>query len=134
MQAIERELSSNNWVTLLFVCAILVLFFLKLFKAEKMKMYTLSIFNKGFIEIESQEEGSDFSFFHIAYTGFSFISISLTVYFFIHQFTERGSFSFFDYGEVSLYVLGYMSRKIFFRIIIDETSSTKRSFRALFFI
>tara|TARA_R110002073_G_scaffold123234_2_gene266854 strand:+ start:36431 stop:37072 length:642 start_codon:yes stop_codon:yes gene_type:complete len=108
MQAIERELISNNWVVLLFISGLLLMFLLKLFNAEKMKGYSLSIFNKGFVEIESQEKSSNFSLFNIAFTAFSFLSISLSLYFLLNQYSERAIFSFLDYTRVSSYVLIYM--------------------------
>ena len=55
MEALQRSVLSNNWITIIFVFYILLLFFLKLFTAEKLKGYVTSIFNKGFLEIEAEE-------------------------------------------------------------------------------
>ena len=106
MQAIEREILSNNWVAITFVLGLLLLALLKLFNAEKMKGYSLSIFNKGFVEIESQEK-SRFSFFSVAFITFSLLSISLTIFFLLNQYVENIYFTFQEYIKVSFLVLVY---------------------------
>jgi len=108
MQATERVLLSNNWIAILFVFCLLVMFLLKLFNAEKMKGYALSIFNKGFVEIKSQEKNSVFSFFDMGFIGFSFLSISLTLYFTIVYYQGKTVFSLVEYTKISFYVLIYM--------------------------
>jgi len=113
MQAIEREIISNNWVVIVFICGLLLLSLLKLFNAEKMRGYSLSIFNKGFVEIESQEKIPVFSLFNIAFTTFSFLSISMAIYFLLIIYAEDMNFSFIGYSKISLYVLVYMLGRFF---------------------
>ena len=113
MQAIERGFLSDNWVAIVFVCSLVLLSLLKLFNAEKMRGYSLSIFNKGFVEIESQEKIPVFSIFNIGFTAFSFLSISLTIYFFLILYAENINLSFVEYSKVSLYVLVYMLGRFF---------------------
>ncbi len=108
MEAVERVLISNNWVAILFVASLLTLFLLKMFSAEKMRGYSLSIFNKGFIEITSQEKQPFLSLFDIVFTAFSFVSISLTIYFSIRYFQIEQEFSFIEYSKIATYVLIYM--------------------------
>lgn len=108
MQATERVLLSNNWIAILFVFCLLVMFLLKLFNAGKMKGYALSIFNKGFVEIKSQEKNVVFSFFDMGFIGFSFLSISLTIYFVIIHYQKEAVFSLVEYTKISSYVLVYM--------------------------
>jgi hypothetical protein len=108
IQAAERVLISDNWVAILFVFCLLLLFLLKLFDAEKMRGYALSIFNKGFVEITSEEKQSMFSLFHLGYIGFSFLSISLTVYFFLVHYQEKTVYSLLEYSQIASYVLVYI--------------------------
>lgn len=108
MEAAERVLISNNWVALLFLFCLLILFFLKMFSAEKMKGYSLSIFNKGFVDIASQEKQPILSLFDIVFTGFSFLSISLAIYFSMRYFQNDSNFSLISYTKVATYVLIYM--------------------------
>ena len=74
MEALQRVILSNNWITIIFLVSLAVLFFLKLFEAEKLKGYAASIFNKGFIEIEAEDNSSFFSFFHIGFSFFFFFN------------------------------------------------------------
>ena len=39
MEALQRDILSNNWITIIFLVSLAVLFFLKLFEAEKLKGY-----------------------------------------------------------------------------------------------
>ena len=47
MEALQRVILSNNWITIIFLVSLAVLFFLKLFEAEKLKGYAASIFNNS---------------------------------------------------------------------------------------
>ena len=125
MQATERILLSNNWIAILFVFCLLVMFLLKLFNAKKMKGYALSIFNKGFVEIKSQEKNSVFSFFDMGFIGFSFLSISLTIYFVIIHYQEKTIFSLVEYSKISSYVLIYMIGRNFLEAVLMRLLAIK---------
>ena len=73
MEALQRSVLSNNWITLIFVFSILLLFFLKLFTTAKLKGYVTSLFNKGFVEIEAEENYWTLSFFHTGFSLFTFL-------------------------------------------------------------
>lgn len=118
MQTIERELVSNNWIAILFVFCLLLMFLLKLFNAEKTKGYALSIFNKGFVELKSQEKNAVFSLFDIGFIGFSFLSISLTAYFLIVHYQNEAVFSLMAYSKVASYVFIYMLGRAFLESIL----------------
>ena len=77
MKAVERVLISDNWIAIVFLISMLILFFLKMFSAEKMRGYSLSIFNKGFVEIIAQEKQPIISLFDTVFRGFSFLNIIL---------------------------------------------------------
>ena len=108
MEALQRAILSNNWITIIFLVSLAVLFFLKLFEAEKLKGYTTSIFNKGFIEIEAEDNLSFFSFFHIGFSFFFFLMITITGYFCANIYSHRTIFLLQDYIHVFNYVLLYM--------------------------
>ncbi|MFD2566851.1 DUF4271 domain-containing protein [Pseudotenacibaculum haliotis] len=118
MQATERVLSSDNWITILFVFCLLLMFLLKLFNAEKMKGYAFSIFNKGFVEIESQEKKAGFSAFDTTFIGFSFISMSLTIYFLLNHYQKEIEFGFVEFTKISSYVLIYMLGRAFLEFLL----------------
>ena len=108
MEALQRVILSNNWITIIFLVSLAVLFFLKLFEAEKLKGYAASIFNKGFIEIEAEDNSSFFSFFHIGFSFFFFLMITITGYFCANIYSHRTFFLLQDYIHVFNYVLLYM--------------------------
>jgi hypothetical protein len=108
MEALQRAILSNNWITIIFLVSLAVLFFLKLFEAKKLKGYAASIFNKGFIEIEAEDNSSFFSFFHIGFSFFFFLMITITGYFCANIYSHRTIFLLQDYIHVFNYVLLYM--------------------------
>ena len=108
MEALQRVILSNNWITIIFLVSLAVLFFLKLFEAEKLKGYAASIFNKGFLEIEAEDNSSFFSFFHIGFSFFFFLMITITGYFCANIYSHRTIFLLQDYIHVFNYVLLYM--------------------------
>jgi len=81
MEALQRSVLSNNWITLIFVFSILLLFFLKLFTTAKLKGYVTSLFNRGFVEIEAEENYWALSFFHTGFSLFTFLMLSVTTFF-----------------------------------------------------
>ncbi|MFY0628777.1 MAG: DUF4271 domain-containing protein [Flavobacteriaceae bacterium] len=118
MEALERGFISNNWVTGLFVFGLLLIFFLKLFRAVKLSGYAASIFNKGFIEIESQEKTTPITFFHSVFTLFSFLSISMTVYFLLKEYKEDLESNFIEYLQWSSYILIYILGRFFLEFLL----------------
>lgn len=118
MEAIERGFISNNWVTLLFVFGLLLIFVLKLYKAAKLSGFATSIFNKGFIEIESQEKTAPITFFHSVFTLFSFLSISMTAYFLLDEYKDGVSTNFLEYIEWSSYILIYILGRFFLEFLL----------------
>ena len=85
MEALHRSVLSNNWITLIFVFSILLLFLLKLFTTTKLKGYTAALFNKGFVEIEAEESYFSFSFFHLGFSLFTFLMLSITIFLTVKQ-------------------------------------------------
>ncbi len=85
MQAIEREVIANDWITLAFVFAFVLIGVLKSLDAQKLKGYFFSFFNKGFIELEAEENTSFFTPFHIVLTLFTTTIMSLFFYFLLEQ-------------------------------------------------
>lgn len=108
MEALQRSVLSTNWITLIFVFSLTVLFFLKLFKTAKLKGYASAIFYKGFLEIEVEEGYSPVTFFHIGFSFFSFLMLSITTFFLINQYKQSNVFLFADYFLSSYYVFIFM--------------------------
>jgi len=120
MEALQRGVLSNNWIVLIFVSSLVLLFLLKLFSADKLKGYATSFFNKGFIEIESEEKQPMISFFHSVFTFFSFLMLSMSIYFIINNLQNNNTFLFSEYLRLSLIVFIYM----ILRFIIESLLMT----------
>ena len=105
MEALHRSVLSNNWITLIFVFSILLLFLLKLFTTTKLKGYTAALFNKGFVEIEAEESYFSFSFFHLGFSLFTFLMLSITIFLTVKQ---DSVFLFEDYLLYTFYLFSYV--------------------------
>ena len=108
MEALHRSVLSNNWITLIFVFSILLLFLLKLFTTTKLKGYTAALFNKGFVEIEAEEPYFSFSFFHLGFSLFTFLMLSITIFLTVKQFKQDPVFLFEDYLLYTFYLFSYV--------------------------
>jgi hypothetical protein len=108
LQAAERIQLSDNWIALLFAFCLLILFLLKLFDAEKMKGYSLSIFSKGFAEMISKEKQTIFSLFHLGFNAFLFLNISLLLYFFYVHWQGYSIFSVVEFSQFASYFLVFL--------------------------
>lgn len=105
MEALHRSVLSNNWITLIFVFSILLLFLLKLFTTTKLKGYTAALFNKGFVEIEAEKPYFSFSFFHLGFSLFTFLMLSITIFLTVKQ---DSVFLFEDYLLYTFYLFSYV--------------------------
>ena len=105
MEALHRSVLSNNWITLIFVFSILLLFLLKLFTTTKLKGYTAALFNKGFVEIAAEESYFSFSFFHLGFSLFTFLMLSITIFLTVKQ---DSVFLFEDYLLYTFYLFSYV--------------------------
>ncbi len=132
MQALQRDILSNNWIALLFLLGLVLIFGLKLFKAAKLQGYATSIFNKGFVEIQTQEKNPLFSFFHIVFTLFSFLSISITCYFLFKEYNESLQFNFLEYAQLSSYILIYALGRFLLEFFIMSLFEIKGQLRYFF--
>lgn len=95
MQAIERELAAQDWVTFVIVFAIGLLFLLKIFHPSRLLGYSVSLFTKGFIAKRAEENPSYMSAFHGTLILFSALVISLLLFFSFPNIDETQSFSGF---------------------------------------
>ncbi len=108
MQAIDRIDFSNNWITFVFLGALLLLVVLKTGSQEKLFGYVTSFFNRGFLAKTNEERGTFLNFFNVVLLCFS--SVVFAVFITLLQefvFLVPSSFSSFTaaLGEVFVYVL-----------------------------
>ncbi len=103
MEIIERNFVSGDWVTLVFIIALLLIAFMKICNPQLLLGYSIALFSQGFIEERCDKKPSVFSIFHIFLFSFSLIIFSLTVHFILSDYE-------------SLYTNTYLS--IFFYLLI----------------
>jgi hypothetical protein len=93
VQAIERTLISNNWVTLIFVFLFVCIVLLKALNGEKLKAYFFAFFNKSFIISEIEERPSSINWFSVLFTLFSITSNTLFICFLAQKYLEIEPFN-----------------------------------------
>ena len=106
MQAIPRELTQNNWITMLFLVGFILLFFMKLYKPSRLLGYSISFFTRGFMEKRAEEKPAIFSTFHFLIYSFTVLTFSLFVYTLIPEIQTKNNV--ISYSYLILYLLIYM--------------------------
>lgn len=81
MQAVDRVIISNNWLTIVFVVALVLLFVLKMMHQNKLIGVSKAFFVKGFVEKKAEEKETYFSLFNSLLFIFSAIVFSLLIVF-----------------------------------------------------
>lgn len=115
MQAIARELSSTNWITLVLFFAIGLVFLLKLFNPTKLTGYATSFYRHGFIKKHAEEAGNPFGIFNSLLFFFSTTVVALLITIFTAK--EQARFSVF------LQILACVVLYLFFRFLLDALLS-----------
>lgn len=81
MEAISRNFSSNDWITLIFIIAFMLIALMKLYKPQLLFGYAVSFFSQGFIENRVDKKPSVFSTFHVLVFLLTVLMLSLALYF-----------------------------------------------------
>ena len=80
LQALERIEIYDQWTTIILMVLFGVVFLLKGVSSSKLQGYAFSLFNKGFIEKEVEENSNFFNFFYIAISLFSITVLALLLH------------------------------------------------------
>ncbi|MBE7660198.1 DUF4271 domain-containing protein [Tenacibaculum finnmarkense genomovar finnmarkense] len=120
MQAIERIITDNNWITLVILFAIILVAIMKLLAPDKLRDYTFAFFTSGFFKKKVDDNPSVFSVFYILLFFFATITISLFLFLMLLQ--KYYLPTFFNYTialcfVVLYYVLKYSLEAILANII-----------------
>ena len=107
MQALEKIGIENNWITILLVVLLVIIFLLKGIDSTKLKGYISALFDKGFVEVETEENIMFFKGFYILIFTFSISVLSLISYFFIIENANNVEKGFYSFLAVFLLVLIY---------------------------
>ena len=100
MEALDRVVISHNWITIIFVSAMLLLFALKLKDQKQLSGYTKAFFMKGFVEKKAEEKLDFFSLFNFLIFIFSTTIVSLTLLIVIAELSSQYLISFSSFKKI----------------------------------
>ncbi|MCG1034977.1 DUF4271 domain-containing protein [Polaribacter sargassicola] len=107
MEVLERISLNSDWITILLVTLIAMVFFLKLLNAKKLESYALSMFQRRFILKEMEEEISFLDSFQVITSLFSTLVFSLLIYYLSLSFSLNFVSGPISFSFIFLGVLGY---------------------------
>lgn len=108
MQAIERVVIDNSWITILLVCLFACVFLLRGLSVVRLRGTVSSLFNESFIESEIEENTSFFNPFKNVIFIFSITVLALLtykIYLYYNSSVEQGFYIFLQiFGVVFSYL------------------------------
>ncbi|MBS9774270.1 MAG: DUF4271 domain-containing protein [Tenacibaculum sp.] len=124
MEAIERTNISNDWITLIFLFCLILIFLKKTYKPKLLLGYFISFFLQRFIKNRSEEPISVFPIFKILSFIFSVTIVSLTITF----YTKTKYFLYIFIG-----VILFVTLKLFVTLLISHLFMIRKSIRYFIF-
>ncbi|CAM1345888.1 DUF4271 domain-containing protein [Tenacibaculum crassostreae] len=118
MQAIERIITNDSWITLVIVLAIVLLAVMKMLKPTKLYGYSIAFITSGFFHKRMEERASFFSPFNLLLFFFTTLIISLFLYLTI--VAELYTQSFLSFSGVFFFVLVYFLVRFLLDYIISH--------------
>ena len=129
MQGLERIDNNNYWITIVMVCLVLAVFFLKALDAKKLKAYVFSLFSGRFLEDETEEDTSFFNPFHTIISLFSMIVLSLLLYNLFGSLSYNSPKGFYNFTLIFLIVFSYFGVKWFLEFTLSFLFKVKKTVR-----
>jgi hypothetical protein len=120
MQAIDRIDFSNNWVTVTYLFALVLLGLLKLINQDKLFGYTRAFFLKGFVIKRAEERESFFTLFNITIYVFSVFAYGLLLLSIYSYLAPKSYISFNLFLWLMLIVTAYFSTQLLFAFLISR--------------
>ena len=118
MQALEREIVSENFIAILFVVSLSLIAMLKSLNSEKLIGTVLAVFNTVFVEEETEDKNSFFSTFNIILVVFSSLMIAVVLYQLFKGFLTDFENGFFAFSQLLLLTFSYFLVKWFLEFLI----------------
>ncbi|MGB0879336.1 MAG: DUF4271 domain-containing protein [Polaribacter sp.] len=119
MQALEKAISSNYWITILLVALFFFIFLLKGLNFFRLKGIVGAFFNNGFTEEESEDRRTFFKSFDIIMLFFSISVFSLILYSFLIDHLEKKENEFLIFGKIFLVTSFYFIVKWYLEYLIS---------------
>ena len=107
MQAIEKIVYSNNWITIVLLFLFIAIVLLKLIDAKKLKESFFAFFNFGFLEDDDVDSVRFFDAFQIVIFFFTITVLSLVVFKFKIYLLPESTDNFVTYLTVYVGLLFY---------------------------
>ena len=119
MQALEKTISSNDWITIFLVVLLVVVFLLKGLNSSRLRGIVVAFFNSGFTEEESEDRSSFFKSFDIIILFFAILVFSLLLYGFLMHYLEKKEDGFLTFGKIFLITSFYFIIKWYLEYLIS---------------
>ncbi len=133
MEAILRDFSHHNWITYVMLFCFFLLFFLKTLNPTLLKGVAFSLFNKGFVELESEKNKALFSLFEMTLFLFSSLTISFVILIFKHQNSMANLMGLNSFFLVFLVVFSFLFVKSIVTFLLLHLFSLKSTLHIFFF-
>lgn len=131
MEALDRIDISQNWITLIFVFVMILLFVLKSINQNRLAGYSKAFFLKGFIEKKAEEKLSYFSFFNITLFIFSILVLSLAMLLVFDSIVEKETLNITTYIQTVSVLTIYFVLFLFIDELLSAVFNIKEETRLL---
>ncbi|WP_423809700.1 DUF4271 domain-containing protein [Polaribacter atrinae] len=111
MQALERVIVDNSWITILLVCLLACIFLLRGLSTVRLKGSVSSLLNKSFVESEIEENSSFFNPFKNVVFVFSITILSLLSYKIYLHYNSSSEQGFYTFLKILGVVFSYLTIK-----------------------
>ncbi|OAD46264.1 DUF4271 domain-containing protein [Polaribacter atrinae] len=111
MQAVERVIVDNSWITILLVCLLACIFLLRGLSTVRLKGSVSSLLNKSFVESEIEENSSFFNPFKNVVFVFSITILSLLSYKIYLHYNSSSEQGFYTFLKILGVVFSYLTIK-----------------------
>lgn len=108
LQAIERISFSNDWMTMVFVLLLFILFLIKLTDATRLEQVIFTLFNVSFLERQSDENYRIIDVFQSLFFIFSIIVNAILVFEIKNFYSNNNSNNFDDFFQIFVLISGYL--------------------------
>ena len=129
MQALEKIIPSNNWITILLVALLVFVFLLKGINSIRLKRVFFAFFNNNFTEEESEDRNSFFKGFDILIFFFAMLVFSLILYGFLINYDGRKEKEFLFFAKIFLATSFYFIVKWFLEYLVSVLFLIKSEIR-----
>lgn len=107
MQAVERAITSNDWVTVILLICFFLLVLLKFVNQDRLRRHLMLNNTKGFMENELLENNAFFSVFSMLFLLFSALSFSLLILTVADFYLDTPIFTLLNYSMVLAGLLAF---------------------------